>query len=386
MSSIERLHPSQPEETIVQVSAAVNQAMDNAKDSVEKTVAAAREQVEQSLACAKEHLELSKQSIQDTATRTSAATRSAGARIFRSLISWFDTSAGEASNVPISEDRINWLRVLPFLGVHLMCLGVFFVGFSWFALGVAVFMYIVRMFAITGFYHRYFSHKSYKTSRAMQFIMGLWGACCVQRGPLWWASHHRHHHKTSDEPADFHSPVQHGFWWSHMGWIMGNCAFKTDERQVPDLAKFPELRWLDRYDMVIPIALGAVMLGLGMALERFAPGLGTNGPQLLIWGFFVSTVALFHGTVTINSLSHVWGNRRYDTKDDSRNNWFLAIITLGEGWHNNHHHFPGSARAGFFWWEYDLTYYGLRVMSFFGLIWDLKPVPPTFKHAHRKKN
>jgi len=126
------------------------------------------------------------------------------------------------------------------------------------------------------------------------------------------------------------------------------------------------------------------MMLLGMALEKWAPSLGTTGPQLLIWGFFVSTVVLFHGTVTINSLSHIWGNRRYNTKDDSRNNWFLSIITLGEGWHNNHHHFPGAARQGFFWWEYDLTFYGLKVMSWLGLIWDLKPVPDAFKYAHLK--
>jgi stearoyl-CoA desaturase (Delta-9 desaturase) len=263
-------------------------------------------------------------------------------------------------------------------------LGVFIVGFSWAAFGVAVLMYWVRMFAITGFYHRYFSHKSFKTSRAFQFVMGLWGASSVQRGPLWWCANHRHHHKTSDQPEDFHSPVQHNFWWSHMGWIMGKSAFRTDEKQIPDLVKYPELKWLDRFDLVVPILLAVVMLYLGKALEKYAPGLGTNGPQMLIWGFFVSTVVLFHGTVTINSLSHVWGSRRYKTKDDSRNNWFLAIITLGEGWHNNHHHYPGSARQGFFWWEYDLTYYGLKAMSWFGLIWDLKPVPENFKNAHLK--
>ena len=167
-----------------------------------------------------------------------------------------------------------------------------------------------------------------------------------------------------------------------MGWIMGKSAFRTNEKQIPDLIKFPELKLLDRFDLVLPFVLGGFMLGLGIFLEKFAPSLGTNGPQMLIWGFFVSTVALFHGTVTINSLSHVWGTRRYKTNDDSRNNWFLAIITLGEGWHNNHHHFPGSARQGFFWWEYDLTFYGLKVLSWFGLIWDLKTVPESFKNAH----
>jgi len=384
MSNSNRLHPDNHAERIASVSQAVNDAMDSAKDSVEKTVESAREQIGESIAHAREHIELSKQNLQDTANRTKAATQSFWRRLGSSFAGWFDTAAIAEVRVDISQDKVNWLRVLPFLGVHLMCLGVFFVGVSPIAIAIALAMYVIRMFAITGFYHRYFSHKSFKTSRAMQFIMGLWGASCVQRGPMWWASHHRHHHKTSDQPQDFHSPMQHGFWWSHMGWIMGDSAFKTDESQVPDLAKFPELKWLDRYDMAMPFVLGGFMMLLGMALEKWAPSLGTTGPQMLIWGFFVSTVVLFHGTVTINSLSHIWGNRRYNTKDDSRNNWFLSIITLGEGWHNNHHHFPGAARQGFFWWEYDITFYGLKVMSWLGLIWDLKPVPESFKYAHLK--
>ena len=125
----------------------------------------------------------------------------------------------------------------------------------------------------------------------------------------------------------------------------------------------------------MPVALAVLLFVAGMALERWAPGLGTNGPQLLIWGFFVSTVVLFHATVTINSLAHRWGRQRFDTRDDSRNNLWLALITFGEGWHNNHHFFPGSARQGFRWWEIDLTWYGLRAMQALGLVRDLKPVP-----------
>ena len=383
----------------------VQQVVDEAVDAVEKSVSQAKDRVGETLAQAKgkalaardqleagaavaarfastsveSALESSKTSLNETAERTRSWW--SGSKV--ALTRWIDTSPAD-QRVAIADDKVDFIRTLPFIGVHLMCLGVFFVGFSPVALGVAVFMYLIRMFAVTGFYHRYFSHKSFKTSRVFQFIMGIWGASCVQRGPLWWAANHRHHHKTSDQPEDFHSPVQHGFWWSHMGWIMGKSAFGTNEKQIPDLMKFPELKWLDRFDLVMPVLLGALMLGLGMFLEAYAPSLGTNGPQMLIWGFFVSTVVLFHGTVTINSLSHVWGSRRYQTKDQSRNNWFLAIITLGEGWHNNHHHYPGSARQGFFWYEYDLTYYGLKVLSWFGLIWDLKPVPELFKNAHLK--
>ncbi len=279
-------------------------------------------------------------------------------------------------------ERIDWLRILPFIGLHLACLGVFFVGVSWVAVVVCLASYLLRMFAITAFYHRYFSHRTFKTSRPLQFFFALIGASATQRGPLWWAAHHRHHHKVSDRPEDPHSP-RHGFLWSHMGWFLSRKHFETDLKQIPDLAKYPELRWLDRHDLAVPVAYAAALFGLGALFEWLAPGLGTNAWQLLVWGYFISTVALIHATLTINSLSHVWGKRRYNTRDDSRNNWFLALITLGEGWHNNHHHYPGSARQGFYWWEVDVSYYVLRAMSLFGLVSDLKPVPDAIRRARR---
>jgi stearoyl-CoA desaturase (Delta-9 desaturase) len=297
-------------------------------------------------------------------------------------MNWVDT--GQAVD-PDSDaaNRIDWVRVMPFLGVHLMCLGVIWVGFSWVALWVALGLYLVRMFAITAFYHRYFSHKTFKTSRVMQFLFAVLGASATQRGPLWWAAHHRNHHRHSDQPEDLHSP-RHGFWRSHMGWFMTRKGFTTHHDRIPDLMKYPELRMVDRFDTLVPIALATGLFFLGGWLEGAYPELGTSAMQMLIWGYFVSTVVLFHGTVTINSLSHVWGSRRYKTKDDSRNNWFLAIITLGEGWHNNHHHFPGSTRQGFFWWEYDFTYYTLKAMSWVGLVWDLKGVPKELLHVNRE--
>ena len=306
-------------------------------------------------------------------SESNAAAPGALKRAVLAFARWFDTGSGAED--ADAADRIDWLRVLPFLGMHVMCLGVIFVGVSWFALGVAAVLYAVRMFAITGFYHRYFSHKAFKTSRAVQFGFALLGSTCVQRGPLWWAAHHRHHHRHSDTEHDIHSPVTRSFFWSHMGWFLTARGFRTDHAAVRDLEKYPELRWLDRYDILLPVALAAALFFTGGWLEEAYPQLGTSAAQLLIWGFFVSTVVLFHITVTINSLAHRWGRRRYPTADHSRNNWVLALLTFGEGWHNNHHHFPGSARQGFFWWELDLTYYVLRVLAALRLVWDLKPVP-----------
>ncbi|MBB6366796.1 stearoyl-CoA desaturase (delta-9 desaturase) [Xanthomonas sacchari] len=301
-------------------------------------------------------------------------------RILRTLRRWFDTSA-EIELDPARADRIDWLRAAPYIGLHLACLGVFWVGVSWFAVGMAVAMYAVRMFALTGFYHRYFAHRAFKTSRPVQFLFAAIGATCVQRGPLWWAAHHRNHHRHTDTPADPHSPRQHGFWWSHSGWFLTPRGFRTDWDAIPDLRRFPELRFLDRFDLLLPVLLALALFLLGEWLQQHVPQLGTDGPQLLVWGFFVSTVALFHATFTINSLAHRFGSRRFDTRDDSRNNLWLALLTFGEGWHNNHHFFPGAARQGFRWWELDLTWYGLKALSWTRVIRELKPVPAGLLRA-----
>ena len=290
---------------------------------------------------------------------------------------WIDSEqnvsapATDASNV----DRINWFRCLPFLLLHLACIAVWWVGWSGFALCTAVGLYVVRMFAITGIYHRYFSHRTYRTSRWMQFVFALLGASSAQRGPLWWAAHHRSHHKFSDMQPDPHSPIRHGFWRSHIGWFMTNRHFLTDYRRIQDFARFPELRWLNRFDVIVPIILAVTLYFVGRLLHYAAPSLGVTGWQLVVWGFVVSTIMLFHATASINSLAHLIGRRRYDTGDDSRNNFILALITLGEGWHNNHHKFRSCTRQGFYWWEIDLTYYALKFFAAIGLIWDLRPVP-----------
>jgi stearoyl-CoA desaturase (delta-9 desaturase) len=298
------------------------------------------------------------------------------------LRAWFDSSAAPPAG-PADGKRIDWLRVLPFIGLHLGCLAVLWVGWSATAVAVAAGLYALRIFAITGFYHRYFSHKAFRTSRAMQFVFALLGASAVQRGPLWWASHHRHHHAHADDEHDAHSPQRHGFLWAHSGWFLARAHFARLDAWVPDLARYPELRFLDRFDALVPLLLAALLYGLGAWLAAVAPQLGTSGPQLLVWGFCISTVVLCHATFTVNSLAHSIGRRRYTTCDSSRNNWFLALITFGEGWHNNHHHYPASARQGFNWWEIDLTYYGLRLLSALGLIWAIKAVPDTVRNARR---
>ena len=271
--------------------------------------------------------------------------------------------------------RINWVRTLPFLLLHVACIAVWWVGWSPVAICTAVGLYLLRMFAITGIYHRYFSHRTYRTSRWLQFVFAVLGASSVQRGPLWWAAHHRSHHKFADTQPDPHSPVRHGFWRSHMGWFMTNRHFLTDYRRVHDFSRFPELVWLNRFDVIVPVGLTVMLYVCGRLLQHAAPWLGVSGWQLVVWGFVVSTTALFHATASINSLAHLFGGRRYDTGDDSRNNFLLALFTLGEGWHNNHHKFMSCTRQGFYWWEIDLTYYGLKILAMTGLIWDLRPVP-----------
>lgn len=292
---------------------------------------------------------------------------------FKTIVAWFDSNANIA--VDNNPEKIEFLRILPFILLHLACFTVFFVGFSATALIIAVLLYALRMFAITGFYHRYFAHKAFKTSRFVQFIFAFMAASSAQRGPLWWASHHRHHHANSDKPDDSHSPVQRGFFWSHISWFLTNKNFNSKNERVKDLLVYPELKFLDRFDVIAPLFLAASLYALGAALEIYAPHLQTSGLQLLVWGFVISTVVLYHMTFTVNSLAHVWGKRRFNTSDQSRNNSLIALLTLGEGWHNNHHHFPSAARQGFYWWEIDLTYYGLKILSALGLIWDLRKVP-----------
>ena len=251
---------------------------------------------------------------------------------------------------------------LGFWLVHVTCLAALFTGVTWSALAVCLALFWLRMFGVTAGYHRYFSHRSFKTSRLFQFLLAVIGTLAVQKGVLWWSANHRNHHKYSDQEGDLHSPVQRGFWWAHVGWILAPDYEATDLGRIPDMAKYPELRWLDRHYLVPPVTLAVLLYLIG-------------GATWLVWGFFVSTTLLWHATFTINSLAHVWGSRRYDTGDESRNNLWLALLTMGEGWHNNHHRYMNSVRQGFFWWEIDLSYYVLVALSWCGLVWDLHQPP-----------
>ena len=298
-----------------------------------------------------------------------------------SFLRHFDAEARSEDIAENAELRTDWLRITPYIGIHLMCFGVIWVGWSSVAVGIAGFLYLLRIFAITGFYHRYFSHRTFKTSRWFQFLFSLIGTASIQRGPLWWAAHHRHHHAHSDDPEDVHSPVQHGFLWSHMGWFTAPVNFPTKIELIQDFAKFPELRFLDRFDLVIAVLIGTGMFILGASLPA---ELGTSGMQMLVW-FFISTVTLYHVTYMINSLAHVYGSRRYETADTSRNNPFLAILAFGEGWHNNHHHYPNTARQGFYWWEIDMSYYIIVALSWLGLVWDVKPLPAEIREPKEEK-
>jgi stearoyl-CoA desaturase (delta-9 desaturase) len=268
------------------------------------------------------------------------------------------------------DERVNWLASIPFILVHATCLFAFVVPFAWKYVLIAVALYYGRMFFVTMTYHRYFSHRTFKTSRVFQFVLAFIAMTSSQKGVLWWAAHHRHHHKESDQPADLHSPRK-GFWWSHVGWILCSKYEATNFDAIRDFSRFPELRWLNRFYLVPPIALAVTMFLIG-------------GWSLLIWGFFISTVMLFHGTFTINSLSHVFGGRRYRTTDTSRNNFALALITCGEGWHNNHHYHQNTANQGWFWWEVDFTYYGLKVFSWLGLVSDLRTPSDAIRFAHKR--
>ncbi|MBA3542514.1 MAG: acyl-CoA desaturase [Deltaproteobacteria bacterium] len=267
-------------------------------------------------------------------------------------------------------DRLRWRENLPFWSLHAVAVvGAIYAGWSMAAFGWLLGGYMVRMFVITAGFHRYFSHRAFKTSRVFQFLLALVAMSTAQQGPLWWAAHHRHHHKYSDEPSDIHSPRQRGFWWSHMFWILGSRHKATDMERIKDFAKYPELRFMNRFDLPLAIAWGFAIYAIG-------------GLTALMWGHFVAIVLAWHVTFCINSLAHVFGSRRYPTADDSRNNALLAVLAFGEGWHNNHHHYQRTARQGFYWWEIDLSYYILKVLEVFHIVWDVTGVPRHVRDNH----
>ena len=273
------------------------------------------------------------------------------------------TRTATPATAPLQPHVVRPTAVAGFLIVHVAAvLGVVLIGFSWTGVALCVASYYVRMFAITAGFHRYFSHRAYRLSRVPQFLLALLGQTSAQKGVLWWASNHRHHHKYSDRPEDIHSPIQNGFWWSHIGWILSGLYDETDYSRIPDLAKFPELRWLDRNQYAATMAYAVALY--------FA--FGSTG---LVYGYFLSTVLLWHGTFTINSLMHLFGRRVFPTADQSRNSMTFALITMGEGWHNNHHFYPSSAAQGFTWWQVDMSFSLLWLGEKIGLVKGLRRAP-----------
>lgn len=269
----------------------------------------------------------------------------------------------------------NIAKQLVFWTIHLGCFAAIWTGVSWIAAVTCLALYVARMFAITGGFHRYFAHRTYKTSRLFQFLIALLGTASAQKGPLWWSSHHRHHHRYSDTEEDVHSPRYEGFLWAHVGWVLSTQFIEPRLHLVKDFVAFKELTWLDKYHMLPPLFLAISMYLFGSWLHLAHPGLGTSGVQMLVWGFCVSTTLLYHGTFCVNSLTHLFGRKRFETGDDSRNSLLIALVTLGEGWHNNHHRYPGSERQGFYWWEIDISHYILKFLSLFGIVWDLREPP-----------
>jgi len=279
--------------------------------------------------------------------------------------------APEASVVKPSQVG-KYFNIVGVVLIHAGTIWAFVRGVSLSLVLMAIGFYYLRMFAITAGYHRYFAHRAFKTSRFVQFLFALLGTTATQKGPLWWASTHRIHHKYSDTEKDVHSPKQRGFWYSHMGWWLGSEHEKTNLALIKDFAKYPEIRFIDRYHWIGVF----LMMALTWAIAGF------DG---FLWGYVVSTCFLMHGTFTINSLSHVYGSRRYETTDTSRNNFWLALITMGEGWHNNHHYYQSTANQGFFWWEIDASYYILKAMSWVGLVWDLRKPPKHILEGGNKR-
>ena len=308
-------------------------------------------------------------------------------RYFSFLIGWLK----DRVSLKAYTDNPRWARfrgmapltAINFLVFHLLCFGIIWVGWSPFAVWFAVIFYFLRMFAITGFYHRYFAHRSFQANRVFSAIFAALGSTALQRGPLWWAAIHRHHHRFADTPEDIHSPIHKGFFWSHYGWVVAYENKRTRTEFIKDWLKFPELVLIDKFGSVLPLIAAVLIFIIGHLLSIYRPDLGTNGPQLFIWGFVVSTVACSNATFSINSIDHLFGTRRYNNPDTSRNNFLMAILTLGEGWHNNHHHFPITAKAGFYWWEIDITYYILVLLSWLRIVKNLRPLPRDVREQNQ---
>jgi len=259
----------------------------------------------------------------------------------------------------------NTVQVSVFWLVQVSALLAFAVSFEWWYLAVWGVSHFLRAIGLTLAFHRYYAHRSFQMNRVARFVWTLIGTAAMQKGPLWWAGHHVNHHRFADREGDPHSPAVSGFYYAHIGWFLNDARHDRLEPNNPvvrDFSKAPEIAFLDRYFFVPPLLL---------AVALFAGG----GLPLLIWGFCLPTTTLAHATFAINTVNHLFGSRRFDTRDESRNNVFTALFAAGEGWHNNHHRYQRAARNGFYWWELDPTWYVIRAMAAVGLAWNVQGVP-----------
>jgi stearoyl-CoA desaturase (delta-9 desaturase) len=268
------------------------------------------------------------------------------------------------------------LAIAVFWTVQASALLAFFVPFSASMAALWAVSHFLRAIGLTLAFHRYFAHRAFQMNRAARFVWTFIGTAAMQKGPLWWAGHHVNHHRFADRDGDPHSPAISGFYYAHIGWFLNDVRYdrvETGNAVVRDFGGAPEIVWLDRYYVVPPVILAAAMYLIG-------------GFPWLVWGFCVPTVTLAHATFAINTINHLMGSRRFDTRDDSRNNVMTAIFAAGEGWHNNHHRFQRAARNGFFWWEFDPTWYVIRAMAAIGIAWDIQAVPErVYAEARARK-
>ena len=257
------------------------------------------------------------------------------------------------------------LAVVIFWTVQVSSLLAFAVPFHLAYLALWGVSHFLRAVGLTLSFHRYFAHRAFQMHRAARFIWTFIGTAAMQKGPLWWAGHHVNHHRFADRDGDPHSPMVSGVYYAHVGWFLNdarNDRLEATNPVIRDFAKVPEIAWLERNYIVPPLMLAAALYLIG-------------GLPWLVWGFFVPTTTLAHATFAINTVNHMFGSRRFETLDESRNNVLTALFAAGEGWHNNHHRYQRAARNGFYWWEFDPTWYAIRAMAAVGLAWDLQPVP-----------
>jgi len=259
----------------------------------------------------------------------------------------------------------NFVQVSVFWLVQASALLVFAVPFRWAFLALWAVSHFTRAIGLTLIFHRYFAHRAFKMNRVARFVWAFIGTAAMQKGPLWWAGHHVNHHKFADRDGDPHSPMVSGVYYAHIGWFLHDTKYDKVEATNPvirDFSKVPEIAWLEKWFFVPPAALALGLYFFG-------------GMPSLVYGFCLPTMTLAHATFAINTVNHMFGSRRFETLDESRNNVLTAVFAAGEGWHNNHHRFQRAARNGFYWYEVDVTWYVIRAMAAVGLIWDIQPVP-----------